>query len=349
MIFETDNSVDHPIISVIMAVFNSEIFLSQSIESILRQTYSNFEFIIVDDASTDKSFEIIHTYADKDKRIRVLKNQKNLGLGASLNRAIQVATGEYLARMDADDVSLDGRFQKQLSFMIEHPEIKILGGSLEFFDENNSVAGKLSCPMSAPIIRWNMLLGNGQIVGHPGVFMRKEFIEKIGRYSDSRAAQDFELWSRTFEIEPFPIANLSDTILYYRQHPKTNTNQLNSLQEQVAISTRKKNISKLLDREISEEVVRSFRHTRFDYSNMRQNILTWLEVFDCFQNRFSINKTDKFLIQQEILCRISKYLYINPITSEKKGRLGIADLRRLLPNKIFQALLVTKFGLNGTW
>lgn len=338
-----------PKVSVIMSVFNASCFLVEAIESILRQSYSNFEFIIVDDASTDNSLEIIQSYANRDKRIYVLKNLANIGLGASLNRAIQVSKGNFLARMDADDISLDDRFQKQLDFFDVHPEIKILGGDHLLIDKNGKKLGNLIYPKSSSILRWNMLLGNGLIVTNGATMIRKDFLESLGGYKDHRAAQDFELWSRTFEMEPFPIANLPDTILYYRQHNKTNTNQLNSLQEQVAVATRKKTISKLLDREIPEEVVNSYGHTRFDYPNMEDNFQIWIEVFDEFQLRFKPGQEEKEYIQRELLERMSKYLYLNPFTKTKEGRLSIWRARKILPHAIFHALILSKLGKRGGW
>lgn len=341
--------ISSPKISVVMSVFNAAPFLAEAIESVLRQTFSNFEFIIIDDASLDNSYDLIQTYAIKDKRIRVLRNQKNLGLGASLSLAIQASSGDYLARMDADDICLDDRFQKQLDFFDVHPEIKILSGDHILIDKYGEEFGNLIFPKSSSILRWNMLLGNGLIVSNSGVMMNKAFLLEIGGYGNYRAAQDFELWSRTFEFEPFPIANLPDTILYYRQHPKTNTNQLNSLQEQIAVTTRKKTISKLLGQDVSEEVVNSYRHTRFDFPNVKEYFQIWVEVFDKFQLRFKLEQEEKDHIQQEILERMSKYLYLNPFTTTKESRLSIVQARKILPNEIFHALILSKFGKRGAW
>lgn len=112
-----------PKISVIMPAYNAEQYISEAIESILNQTYSNFEFIIIDDGSTDRTVEMVQSYSDP--RIRFVQNEHNLGVAATLNRGLKLATGEYIARMDADDIALRERFGKQVSFLDMHPEIAV--------------------------------------------------------------------------------------------------------------------------------------------------------------------------------------------------------------------------------
>ena len=123
-----------PRISVIMSVYNSARFLAEAIQSILGQTYNDFEFIIVDDGSSDQSLEIIRSYAKMDNRIRVLENEKKYGLAASLNRCIFIAKGDYIARMDADDICVPDRLEKQIAFLEQHPNIGIIGGSVQEID-----------------------------------------------------------------------------------------------------------------------------------------------------------------------------------------------------------------------
>lgn len=154
-------------ISVIMGVYNGEKRVSKAIESIQNQSYSDFEFIICDDASVDKSFRIIQDFAKKDKRIKVLKNKKNMGLAATLNRCIEEAKGVYIFRMDDDDFSLPYRFEKQLAYLEEHPEIAILGGCALIFNENGRY-GKI-VPKERPNIE--DVFRDAQFV-HPTVAMR---------------------------------------------------------------------------------------------------------------------------------------------------------------------------------
>ena len=116
-----------PQISVIMPVYNGERFLSEAVESILKQTYQDFEFIIVDDGSTDRSLEIIQYYQALDERIILIENGKNIGVASSLNKGISAAKGEFIARMDADDISLPERLEQQRAFMFTRPDLGVLG------------------------------------------------------------------------------------------------------------------------------------------------------------------------------------------------------------------------------
>ena len=135
-----------PLVSVIMSVYNGEKYLSKAIESILNQSYRNFEFIIVDDASTDSSLEIINEYLKIDNRIIILSNNVNIGLGSSLNKAIQFSSGEFIARMDSDDISIPDRLEKQINYLLEHKNIHILGGDQIIIDERGVVISSLIYP-----------------------------------------------------------------------------------------------------------------------------------------------------------------------------------------------------------
>jgi glycosyltransferase involved in cell wall biosynthesis len=137
------------LITVYMPVFNASKFLHQSIESILDQTYSNFEFIIVDDASTDNSWKIIRSYAKKDKRIIAIRNNINLGVSLTSNIAISKAKGQFLARMDADDISFSNRLESQLNYFKKHPNTVAIGGQCVVIDENNHLIGNKNFPTKA--------------------------------------------------------------------------------------------------------------------------------------------------------------------------------------------------------
>src|SRR6476646_1873373 len=140
-----------PPISVVMAVYNSEQTAPESIESILQQTFSDFEFIIVDDGSTDSTGEILHAYARLDNRIK-LYTQENLGLIASLNRHCRLAKGRYIARMDADDVSSPDRFEKQFGFLEAHPEIGVLGTWIQDIGRKDSQGVSWPVPSDPHVI-----------------------------------------------------------------------------------------------------------------------------------------------------------------------------------------------------
>lgn len=189
----------NPKISVIMPVFNHGEYLDESIESIIFQTYKNFEFIIVDDASTDQSSQILKEWMDKDSRIKVITNKENMGLTKSLNRALQIAEGEYIARQDGDDVSLPERFEKQIEFFQAHPEIKILGTFGYIIDKQGNILGKEILATSFQTIKKEFIKRNPLM--HTSVMIKKEIIDKMGGYDETfKTSQDYELWARILRI-----------------------------------------------------------------------------------------------------------------------------------------------------
>ena len=223
----------NPKISVIMSVYNgmplgphpamrgrtassaysqkSSAYLKQAVESILNQTYKNFEFIIVDDASTDNSWQYLKSL--KDKRIKLLKNSKNLGLAKSLNRAIGVASGHYIARMDADDISLPTRFQEQLKFLKRNPNIDLCGAWADLIDEESSIIGEKKYPTSDSEIK-KALSWYPPII-HP-TFIAKTFVFKSLNGYDPKfeMAEDYELLMRA--KRKFKFANVPKKLLLWR-------------------------------------------------------------------------------------------------------------------------------------
>ena len=329
-----------PLISVVMSVYNGEQFLAEAIESILHQSWQDFEFIIVDDASRDATPQILELYQKQDDRIHLLRNEVNSGLGCSLQKGVEAARGRFIARMDADDISLPDRFEKQLNYLINHSEIKILGSGLLLIDENGKVVTQMQFLSAGSLLKWNMLLGNGIIVSHPSVMMERGFIISLGGYSSLRAAQDFDLWTRTFWMDPFPIANLEDCLLAYRQHGKSTTSANNSLQEKTAIRIRLEKISQFLEKPVPEEVVLAYRHPAYAYSNIEECIRLWIELYCKFIDKFNVNKEERRLIESEILPLLNKYSYFPPQKNNIQFRVSFWKLIRLLPRSLaFRALL----------
>jgi glycosyltransferase involved in cell wall biosynthesis len=328
-----------PLISVDMSVYNSDQFLSEAIESVLHQTLQDFEFIIVDDASKDASLQILENYQKKDNRIHILRNEINSGLGSSLQRGIDASRGRFIARMDADDISLPERFEKQINFLFKHPEIKILGSGVLIVDEKGEKVSQVKFSGTPSILRWNMLLGSGMIVSHPSVLMEHDFIINLRGYSSLRAAQDFELWTRTLWLNPFPIANLDDYLLAYRQHVKSTSSANNTLQESTAIQIRLEKISQFLEKPVPAEVVLAYRHPTYSYSNIEECIRLWIELYCKFIDKFNVNKEERRLIESEILPLLNKYSYIPPQKNNIQFRVSFWKIIRLLPRGLaFRAL-----------
>ncbi len=204
-----------PTISVIMSVFNSEDYLKEAIESILNQTYKEFEFLIIDDASTDSSAEIIQSF--KDPRIKYIKTEVNLGLTKSLNKALKLAEGEFIARMDADDVSEVNRFEVQYNFLSKNTEFVMAGSLGTLIDENDKVKGDMVVPTDPSEINGAMYFYNQFI--HSSVMFNKASILDAGMYNETyKRAQDYELWLRLI-TKGNKITILPEKLIRYRDHP----------------------------------------------------------------------------------------------------------------------------------
>lgn len=186
-----------PVISVIMGVYNGERFLSEAVESVLNQSYGDFEFIICNDCSTDASAEILKAYAAVDRRIVLLKNERNMGLAATLNRCLAVARGEFIARMDCDDRALPKRFALQKQWLEQHPEADVLGTGAEYIDDSGLVYGRT--PWNAVRVFSVTDVVRGSCVMHPTVMMRAEALRRVGGYtvnSLTTRAEDYDLWCK---------------------------------------------------------------------------------------------------------------------------------------------------------
>lgn len=218
-----------------MPVYNSEKYLDIAIQSILNQTFSGFEFIIVDDKSTDESLKIIKRYARSDKRIKVLRNSKNLRATKSLNRGLRMARGKYIARMDADDWSYSDRLQKQFEFMEKHPEVGVSGGAIEVCNKHLNFLNERKYPLTDIAAR--RVIFRYSPFAHPATIWRKNLLDKVGGYNENiPLSQDLELYFRIGKICKF--ANIADTILKLRVHDDSSSITRGRYQEQYALYSR---------------------------------------------------------------------------------------------------------------
>lgn len=203
---------NNPMISVVMSVYNAEKYLDEAIQSILNQTYKDFEFVIINDGSTDKSLEIIEKYKKEDERI-VLISRENKGLIVSLNEGIEIARGKYIARMDADDISLSERFEEQIKFMEENNDIGVCGTWVELFGENKK---ETLWKMSSIDEELKTRLLFSVTFAHPSVMMRKELIDKYKlQYKEEyKHAEDYKFWLDFSQYTKF--ANIPQKLFRYR-------------------------------------------------------------------------------------------------------------------------------------
>lgn len=201
-----------PKISVIMPAYNAEKYIAEAIDSILGQTYGDFEFIILNDCSKDRTEEIILPYTDP--RIVYLKNEKNMGVAATLNRGLSAAKGEYIARMDADDISLPERFAKQVAYLDSNPAVAVLGANVESFNEKGTISTGWSAT-DPEQMKTDLFFACG--LAHPGVMTRRAVIGELGGYDpEFEGLEDYELWCRV--QENWQVVSLPEVLLRYRIH-----------------------------------------------------------------------------------------------------------------------------------
>jgi glycosyltransferase involved in cell wall biosynthesis len=203
---------DQPLVSIVMPVHNAEAVVADAVDSILEQTLKDFEFIIVDDGSSDDSGKILRKYAEQDKRIK-LYFQPQSGLIASLNKHCRLARANYIARMDADDISLPTRLEKQLRFLETHPAIGVLGTWIRDVDHHRKPIIEWPVPADPSVVRWFLFFGN--CIAHSSVMMRRDLLERLGYYRpEAIYVEDYDLWIRAAEVTG--VANIPEVLVEYR-------------------------------------------------------------------------------------------------------------------------------------
>ena len=203
-----------PKVSVILSTHNDELYIQQAVDSILNQTFTDFEFIILDDASTDKTPDILHKY--RDPRIKIITNAQNKGIPASVNVGLAQAKGEYIARMDGDDVSALERFAKQVTFLDANPRIGVVGTQRKYLDTaGNFYNCNIRVHTTHNLIAWRVFMGAS--FWNPSTMIRRNVLDSVNGYNPIYFyASDLELWTRLLFVTRF--ANLDEDLLYYRVH-----------------------------------------------------------------------------------------------------------------------------------
>lgn len=287
-----------PLISVVMPVYNAEKYLDEAIRSILDQTYNNFEFIIINDGSNDKSLKIIKKYKNQDERI-VLISRENKGLIASLNEGIEHAKGKYIARMDADDISCINRFKEQYTFM-EQNNLDFCGSHFVIIDEDSSYKSARIVSTKEEFI--NVILSTSVPFAHGSAMINKAFLQKnnlIYGTTKYNKAEDYDLWIRSFE-KGGKFSNVDKILFYYRD---------------IDDSLSKDNINYLHARKLSNDCIDKYNNEILHTINSFRNKIKKLNDFEKDQTAFFLLKTlfsKSFLKNIELLKKIEKkYILIN--------------------------------------
>ncbi len=229
--------IEVPLLSVIMSIFNGEKYVKETVESVLNQSFRDFEFIIVNDGSTDGTSEILRSF--KDERIRII-NQENRGLTKSLNRSIGGSEGRYVGRIDCGDIAFEKKFEVQLNFLEGNRDIYGVGTWANLIDEKGNMVGMLKYPTEYEKIRKVILRYNPFV--HPSLVFRKEMFDEIGLYDESfEFAQDYDLMLRA--VSRFNIVNLPEVLLNYRVSEEAISSRKMKKQEYYALKARIKALS----------------------------------------------------------------------------------------------------------
>lgn len=227
--------MNEPMVTVLMSVYNGEKFIKEAIESILTQTFNDFEFLIINDGSTDNSVKIIESY--NDSRIRLINNEKNLKLIASLNKGISLAKGKYIARMDCDDISMPERLEKEVNFLESSLEYGLVGTYYTVIDGEGQEEKNVSYPSSNDLIKLflslNCPLAHGSIMGRTELFKQNLYGSK-----EYFAVEDYELWTRMAKVTK--IHNIPEYLFKYRIYGESFSNTKTQLMYNQTLELSKK-------------------------------------------------------------------------------------------------------------
>jgi glycosyltransferase involved in cell wall biosynthesis len=301
---------DKPIVSVVMPVYNGQTFLSVAIESVLVQTFSQFEFVIIDDGSTDRTPEILSGFEAVDKRIRVIR-QENKGIVAALNNGIKNSSAEIIARMDADDISLPDRLSEQVEYLNKHSEVSVVSCFSQMVDKTGKVIhGIDSFPITHNEILWKLCFSNPIV--HPGVMFRKDVFQKVDGYRNGfLQAEDYDLWVRLAQITCF--YSIPKILIQIRKHSNniTSVNVDECLQNSIKISQRA--MSQLLSQEVPIEKVKPFWE-RTDDNLQSVNILG--DIRKLFLLNYRLKKGEYVYIKRDTIRRMANLAHINSFNME---------------------------------
>ncbi len=333
-------SESNPKISVILSAYNSQATLEASLNSILQQTYKDFEFIIIDDGSTDRSRTIIEEFARQDQRIIPIYNEENIGLTRSLNNGLAIARGEFIARADADDISFPTRFEKQIAFFEIHPEIGILSANFQVIDDEGNLGTKSNYPRTDLAIRWHLLFNCPFC--HPCVMFRTAL--SINDQYDVTVpySQDYEYWSRLMQFTRG--ANLDEVLLYYRRGKVNVSTKNKTEQSEIATTIAYRNLNSLFGYDyFSKQEARKLQaYHRYETMPVdhqdRVLFRKWLKTYQVFKSKHDdiSNKNELIQIRKTLAKRITN-LYLRNFS-----KIGLSS------TLIFQLMIFSPFETIGT-
>jgi glycosyltransferase involved in cell wall biosynthesis len=294
------------LVSIVMTVYNAQEFLSESIQSILDQTITDFEFIIIDDCSTDNSLNIAMEYQKKDSRIELHHHEKNMGIACARNTGIKLAHGKYIAWMDADDISKAQRIETELSFLEKNPQIGVVSSNANLIDRKGNLVDTVKMPQTNILIKWAFCFFDPII--NPSVMINREIYSKAGEYrnlsekKDDYFPEDYDLWIRIINLTQFHILN--EPLISLRKHEQniTKTHLSSTITNSIRIcgwylqSLNSPKI-KASDAELLWNPVTDV--------NVLQTFIVLKNLYHYFVSKEGINDQEEYYIQNDFICRIN--------------------------------------------
>lgn len=331
-----------PKVSVVMPAYNSEKYIGEAIESILNQAYTDFEFIIINDGSTDRTKEIIDSY--NDSRIVYLENEKNAGIVVTLNKGLDFATGEYIARMDADDIAVENRLEKQVTYMEKNKNVGLLGTGIRVFGDEIEASDRVFTTDTKQL-KAELLFSS--CIAHPTVMIRRSVLEqnKLRYNSEFAGAEDYCLWWEISKV--CGISTLPDILLNYRIH----ASQITQKKDEFYYNMMKKLMNKRLEDigvELPEKEKAAF--AVYCFGKYNQYSLTDLKVFvDGLNYILKWNQTTKYFNQS----KLNKVFELSVIYSLNNSSLTVIERKRVygyaVKSGLFTMLTRIKVAYHGMY
>jgi len=310
-----------PLISVLMPAYNAEKYIGEAIKSVLNQTFTDFELIVINDGSTDKTEEIILSF--KDERICYIKNETNLKLIATLNKGIDLALGKYIARIDADDLCLPNRFEKQIDFLENHPDYVLCGSWAHLVDSQGEKTGRVKYVNIHNLLKISLLFTVPLI--HPSVMAKTDILKQFKYSASALHTEDFDLWLRIVNAG-YKIANIPEYLIKYRWHDTNISVENEAFQTEKKFELLKPYIESFIGREILKEEFDlhqlSFRLYHLGKKKEVSNIdllneKKWLEFLSRRNkeiNKYHQNDFDAFLWSRWLVCCIAMRKFLSVFT-----------------------------------
>lgn len=265
-------------VSVVMSIYNEEIdIIKLAIESILNQTFEDLEYIIIlDNPEYEMAWELLKGYKNQDNRIMIIRNKKNIGLAKSMNKGIEISTGTYIARMDADDIAVKERIDKEVEYLVKN-NYDMVSIRAYFIDENGKITGSMKdCPNEEKIRK---ALPIRNIILHPGVLIKKDVLMNVGMYRNYSTSQDYDLWLRLLS-ENYRIGVLNEKLLYFRSRSSSVSNRDRFKQF------------------LNDEYIKKMYNERLKYGNdtYSEKSLSEYIIKNKYSDKKYKNKTNKYLL-----------------------------------------------------